>query len=116
MSFDWKNFVLLSEELALKEDEASLRSSISRGYYGVFCIARNKMGYKKYRGKNIHSRVIAGWKKETRTDKRKIGWYLDELRKARNRADYDEDIVIKKIFVERILIIVREALTNLERV
>lgn len=45
MSFDWEDYIRLSEELIKKTgalEEANFRSSISRGYYGVFCIARNK--------------------------------------------------------------------------
>lgn len=51
MSFDWHLYVALASELletAKTEgmEEAYFRSSISRSYYGVFCIARNKRVFK----------------------------------------------------------------------
>lgn len=39
MPFDWNNFLVLAEELATKDDEASKRSAISRAYYFVFHLA-----------------------------------------------------------------------------
>ena len=34
--FDWGGFLALAEELALRQDEASKRTAISRAYYCVF--------------------------------------------------------------------------------
>jgi len=42
MSFDWLGYIRLAENLSDELDESSLRSAVSRAYYGVFCIARNK--------------------------------------------------------------------------
>jgi len=39
MPFDWKNFLILADELARKFDEASKRTAISRAYYCVFNLA-----------------------------------------------------------------------------
>lgn len=39
MPFDWNNFLVLAEDLARKDDEASKRSAISRAYYFVFHLA-----------------------------------------------------------------------------
>jgi hypothetical protein len=36
MAFDWNNYFILAEELALRSDEASKRTSISRAYYSAF--------------------------------------------------------------------------------
>ena len=54
MSFNWKEYVDLSEELMSREEESCLRSSISRAYYGVFCLVRNNKGFKNYTGSNVH--------------------------------------------------------------
>lgn len=116
MSFDWKDYVSLSEELARRKEESCLRSSISRGYYGVFCIARNKMGYKSYEKADVHSKVMQALKKARAGDWRKIGWNLDELRRARNDADYDEEKQVKKGLAERMLILAKGVLEKLESV
>lgn len=111
MSFDWESYLLLSEELAKRPEESCLRSSLSRAYYGVFCIARNKKGYKMYKGSNIHSKVINEYKQDKTL--KEIGWNLDELRKARNSADYDGDRKIDKHRAGRMLILAKQVLNNL---
>lgn len=113
MSFDWRDYVLLSEELAKRSEESCLRSSISRAYYGVFCIARNKRSYQKYKGVDVHGKVIAEYKSSKDKALRKVGWSLDELRKARNDADYNEHKIFKKDFVERMVILANQVLTKL---
>lgn len=90
MSFNWREYIKLAEDLIKNQTEASLRSSISRSYYGAFCIARNKKGYKEYKEKNIHWEVINGYKNSNKENEQKIGILLDALRKDRNKADYNE--------------------------
>lgn len=104
MSFDWKDYVYLAKELLNRTEESCLRSSISRAYYGVFCIARNRKGYKNYRlkkGENLHWVVINTYKNSTDRDEQNIGQILDKLRKLRNDADYNDDKTIDKSLAER---------------
>ncbi len=112
MSFDWKNYILLSEELAKRPEESCLRSSISRAYYGVFCIARNQKGYQRYTEPNIHSKIINEYKNDRILQK--VGWDLDQLRKARNSADYDGDRKIEKSMAERMVGLAKQLLRSLE--
>ncbi|MFH1097610.1 MAG: HEPN domain-containing protein [Candidatus Desantisbacteria bacterium] len=114
MSFDWKSYLLLSEELIKRSEEACLRSSISRAYYGVFCIARNKKGYKLHKGSNIHSKIIDEYKEDKTLQK--VGWNLDELRRARNCADYDDSREIKKSMAESMLLLAKQVLKDLESI
>ena len=111
MSFDWEDYIRLSEKLIKKTgalEEASLRSSISRGYYGVFCIARNKKNYQHYKARNVHQEVINKYKNSGDKRERKIGKGLDELRKARNDADYNENKLINRSLAERALIMAKQ--------
>ena len=39
MPFDWNNYLILAEELAIRTDEASKRTAISRAYYCAFNLA-----------------------------------------------------------------------------
>lgn len=43
MPFDWDNYYDLAESLRTSQEEACLRSAISRVYYSVYCQARNYM-------------------------------------------------------------------------
>jgi len=85
MTFDWTEYLKLANELAKRNDEASLRSSISRAYYGVFCIARNILGYKNYKGKDVHQKVIDKLKQNGSEFPKKLGQYLDELRREETK-------------------------------
>jgi len=79
-----------------ENDEAKLRSSISRAYYAAFCIARNHLREEEHRPipiENVHSYVISqlhGLGKGN--DGRKLALELRRLRDHRNRADYDDEI------------------------
>ncbi|MFZ8803405.1 MAG: HEPN domain-containing protein [Candidatus Calescibacterium sp.] len=103
MSFDWKLYVQLAEELidfyrseALKE--AYFRSAISRAYYGVFCIGRN---FLKSKGKTIppidtHKFVREQFKRSSDMIERKIGENLARLWKERKDSDYEDTADINR--------------------
>lgn len=97
MSFDWKSYVQLADELISYQrtsslQEAYLRSAISRSYYGAFCIARNLL---TSRGITIprtdtHKFVRTEYQKSpTRTEK-EIGDNLRRLWRERKEADYED--------------------------
>jgi len=116
MNFDWKDFVRLAENLMNHNDEASLRSAISRAYYGVFCISRNKKGFKNYKlkkGENIHWIIINKYKNSHDKNEKIVGKYLDDLRRNRNYSDYDEDETIDFKRAQRVLIKTKKILDNL---
>lgn len=106
MSFEWKNYVYLAEELSKRQEEACLRSSMSRAYYGVFCIARNEKWLRDYKPEKdeeegIHQKVINKYKDSSDVIEQRIGSFLDRLRRLRNIADYDENKLINRDFAER---------------
>lgn len=103
MSFDWREYIDLALDLLNRPEESCYRSSISRAYYGAFCLARNRKGYKKYAGADVHRKVINSYKNSIHKDERNIGRILDKLRKARNDAYYDEDKIIDQALAQRIV-------------
>ncbi len=116
MSFHWEKYVYLAEELMNRKDDAYLRSSISRAYYGVWCLARNKKGYKRYKtrkGENIHWKVINEYKNSNDRNEQNIGRILDKLRRLRDNADYNEDRLINKDLAERSVISAKNILNIL---
>ncbi len=85
--FDWEHYIKLSEDLVLGADESQWRCSISRAYYGVFCVARNKTNLQHEKHKQgVHSKVITRLKKSNLN----MGLTLEELKKFREQADYKE--------------------------
>jgi uncharacterized protein (UPF0332 family) len=114
MSFDWKDYVDLAEDLLNRAEESCLRSSISRAYYGVFCIARNMKSYRNYKpkkGENIHWIVINAYKNSSDGKEKNIGRILDKLRKSRNDADYDESRSIDRNLAQRMAVSAKQILT-----
>ena len=113
MSFDWKNYVYLAEILLDTEKESYLRSSFSRAYYGVFCTASNKKGYKNYTGPDVHRKVISEYKNSTTRLEKDVGRILDKLRRSRNNADYNEDRPLNPELTERIVAYAKDILTQI---
>lgn len=88
--FDFLKYFDLAKDLQDSEDEASLRSSISRAYYSVFHEAKTKIeqvnpyvNIKK--GVEAHGEV----KNYFSRIKPELSDKLEKLRQARNQADYD---------------------------
>jgi len=98
MAFEWQKFVELARALQQQatgtaQPEAILRTAMSRAYYGAFCFARNYAErWLKY--------TPAGTEEDHRglrdylwTKKRQnVARSLDQLRKWRNSADYNDDL------------------------
>lgn len=98
MSFDWKLYVELSEELIKHQktpslQDAYLRSAISRSYYGVFCIARNMLIKKTvyFSREDSHKEVREHYNNAVTRKEKQIGTKLGRLWTERKAADYDED-------------------------
>ncbi len=108
MSFDWRLYIKLADELINFHRTKSLaesywRSAISRAYYGVFCLSRNFLISKGIRipRKNVHRFVIEKYKNSLDQVEKKIGVQLDRLRKDRVDADYDDRKGINNSYATR---------------
>jgi len=122
MSFDWSEYIDIVFDLLnstrMDLEEAYCRASISRAYYGVFCLLRDKAGLKTYKPKSkaepgVHWKVINQYKISPDFKTKSIGLGLDRLRKMRNIADYDGDQSIKISQAERAVMTAMEVLQNL---
>jgi uncharacterized protein (UPF0332 family) len=101
MTFDWLEYLKLAQKLAGQtvsppNQEAKLRSSVSRAYYAAFCTARNYLrdieGYPIPSGVEAHTYVRDEFKRSSDRIRRKIGNNLDRLRRYRNTVDYDDSV------------------------
>lgn len=98
MSFDWSDYLTLAKELeeqclAGACVDAKRRSSISRAYYSVFCLARRYLTVREHlttipEDGTAHEVV----ENEIRLRSTRVAEDLHRLRIARNRADYDDDL------------------------
>lgn len=101
MTFDWSEYLKLAQELAGQavspaNEEAKLRSSVSRAYYAAFCKARNYLrdieGHLIPATPEGHAYVRDEFKSSPNRLRRKIGDDLDRLRIRRNRVDYEDSV------------------------
>ncbi len=99
MSFDWSEYLKLARELAGQtttpsNQDAKLRSAISRAYYAAFCKAQNhlryKEGHKIPKSGKAHTYVCDEFKNSFDKSRKGIGNRLDQLRKHRKKADYED--------------------------
>jgi uncharacterized protein (UPF0332 family) len=100
MNFNWSDFLTLARELVGRKvrpydsREAKARSAISRAYYAAFIEARNflrdKEGKEASATDHPHAFVIDNFRKNTNPTRRRIGDKLDELRRYRRYADYQD--------------------------
>jgi uncharacterized protein (UPF0332 family) len=122
MSFDWKDYIKLAEKLYNEVNKNSMeeaynRSVISRAYYGVFCLSRNKAGLEFYRPRRntsdpgVHEKVIGYYKNSNKPEEKQAGKILDDLRWYRNNADYDRNKNIGKDLAERAILKANEVLS-----
>jgi uncharacterized protein (UPF0332 family) len=95
MTFDWTKYLILAKELSERaNDEASLRSAISRAYYAAFCTARNRLlqeGEEIPRTGEAHNLVWEKYRESAHRGRKKIGVIGDRLRRSRNIADYEDE-------------------------
>jgi uncharacterized protein (UPF0332 family) len=101
MSFAWLDYLVLAEALlqahtTLAPEEACWRAAISRAYYAVYGVARmrarDQEGLRLPPAAEAHQRVITHYRHGASPLHRAIGDSLRQLRSARNRADYDEQL------------------------
>lgn len=103
--FDWKSFVLLGKMLCGIKTEESIRTAISRLYYGIFGIVRrylinvkNKYYLEEHSAK-VHKHVSNELKCSKDSSEQELSEILNRLRVFRNHADYDDEFD-EKCFVE----------------
>lgn len=101
MTFDWTEYFRLARELAGQatipaNQEAKLRSSVSRAYYAAFCKARN---YLRDVDKisvptdgTVHQYVQEKFEISSDPIRKQLGEDLKRLRRRRNKADYQDSV------------------------
>jgi|ERR1700677_48229 uncharacterized protein (UPF0332 family) len=95
MPFDWNQYMVLAEELALRPDEASKRSAISRAYYSVYHRALDRVVQKSGPCPPKQSTHTWCWGKYQSTNDLtcyELGNTGSRMKRRRQSADYDRNI------------------------
>jgi uncharacterized protein (UPF0332 family) len=107
MPFDWKEYATLAEELRARDDEASLRTAISRIYYSTYHNAKDYLeeeGIPLSIADSSHKVVWNGYKNFGGSC-RAVGINGDRLFDNRKKADYDDEVAdIKQLMNESFII------------
>ena len=98
MSFNWDEYLVLAHQLAgFLDEEAKLRTAISRAYYAAFHAAQDHLREKDLeRGipptGRAHQFVADKFSNHPDETRQRIGVNLDRLRSKRIYADYRDNI------------------------
>lgn len=117
MPFDWNEYATLAEELSKRDNEASLRTAISRIYYSTYHAARAYLldeGIPLSISDSSHKIVWNGYRNMGGTC-RSVGVNGERLLDNRKKADYDNDIKGMSQLVNESLIVARNILVYLEQ-
>jgi uncharacterized protein (UPF0332 family) len=125
MSFNWRDFLTLARELVGRKvqpynsREAKARSAISRAYYAAFIEARNflrdKEGKEASSSDHPHAFVINQFINDSNAVRKQIGRDLDELRRYRRYADYQDVLYYIPDRVKDSLQLSQRIISNLDR-
>lgn len=116
MSFDWREYLTLAEQLALSPDEASRRSAISRAYYALYHRARPLLeapGASLSERADSHAFVWRSLESRGR-GLRRLGQQGRRLRDLRQQADYEPEARLTDTDVQQVLESVRQLMTLID--
>jgi len=94
MSFRWREYVSLAEELCARTDAPALRSSVSRAYYGAFCLCRNYFRLNHIKRGEIHKMVSQKLNDSDDPEILIAAQYIDALFIERKKCDYEGEHII----------------------
>lgn len=99
MNFDWTHYFILAKKLAgwsitvPIDNDANLRSAISRAYYAAFHEVDKFLAIDKFPGGGQrHAAIIQYLQSNQDRNLNKIGNNLNRLRSDRNKADYYDTV------------------------
>jgi uncharacterized protein (UPF0332 family) len=92
MPFEWPEFLTLAEGLSKRNDEAALRTAVSRAYYYVYHLGRQRIldnGFHFNKGADTHKQVWEKFAADVDFRCRKLNSLAKMLHDKRKQADYD---------------------------
>lgn len=92
MSFDWKEYLTLAQELSARADEASKRTAISRAYYFAYHLALSRAEKNRCvfnRLAPAHKQCWEKYQASSDSSCATVGIMGDRLKRSRAKADYN---------------------------
>src|SRR5882724_4557879 len=89
--FDWAEYLKLAQELATRNEEACLRSSLSRAYYYVYNLALTRAernGFVSVLGESTHGKLWRLFSQSPEPECIYLGQIALRLKEKREKADY----------------------------
>jgi uncharacterized protein (UPF0332 family) len=117
MPFDWNEYATLADELSKRDNEASLRTAISRIYYSTYHEAKAYLldeGIPLSTSDSSHKSVWNGYR-DMGGSCRSVGLNGERLFDNRKKADYDSEVVNISQLVEESFRMARNILVYLEQ-
>jgi uncharacterized protein (UPF0332 family) len=90
---DFRDFLPLAKTMVRGATEAEWRSACSRGYYAAFHVARRlllALGFRVPQADRAHGYLWLRLSNAGVAEVKEAGRQLNDLRRERNRADYDD--------------------------
>jgi uncharacterized protein (UPF0332 family) len=90
--FDWSEYLRLAQELAERNEETCLRTSLSRAYYYVFHLALTRAqqnGFVSTQGESSHGQLWRLFSLNPDPECITLAQIALRLKEKRERADYD---------------------------
>ncbi len=116
--FDWPAFLKLAEELALRPQESCRRTAISRAYYFIYHLARQRVeanGFVLVAGGDSHKQVWEKYSASPDFQCKKLGELARHIKLRRQRADYEPHFARVEEETGMILIMARDFAERLKR-
>ena len=92
MAFDWPDYLKLADELSKRTEEACLRTAISRSYYYIYHLAKQRLDENQFiivRGEGTHRQIWEKFEVEADFRCKKLYDLAKILLDKRKRADYE---------------------------
>lgn len=96
MPFNWRDYLGLAQELSQRQDEAAIRSAISRAYYAALCSARLHLETEdglviSTMGTDSHTQIWNAFQKKGKAANA-IYQKGKSLKHRRQKADYEHTV------------------------
>lgn len=90
--FSWTDYLTLANELSTRPEECCLRTAISRSYYYVYHLARERIISNQFpiaRGQNSHQQVWERFENDPDPRCQKLHLLAKKIQDKRKQADYE---------------------------
>ncbi len=102
MTFDWCDYLVIADELALDSREGMRRTSISRAYYSIYHLGLIHAQLKAFSGvlPNLHRKLWVWYERHPDKSMKRLGLIGSRLRTLRTMADYEDSHATPQMVIE----------------